>query len=102
MKRLLPLAALALAGCQTTQPQIEVREVPVPIACVDPAQIPQEPPRVGQRFNGDARHDLEILAPSAQALRQWGQDLRALLDRCVDESPAEDEALESGTVTAEG
>lgn len=81
------LLALLLGACATQQtpPPVEVREVPVPtpVACVDPAQIPAEPPTVGQRFNGDARHDLEILAPNAQALRKWGQDLKAMLDACV-------------------
>ena len=34
---------------------------------------------VGQRFNGDAKHDLQVLAPNARALREWGQQLHALL-----------------------
>lgn len=38
---------------------------------------------VGQRFNGDAKHDLQVLAPNAKALRDWGQQLRALLDGCA-------------------
>ena len=94
MTRLLPLAALALAlaGCKTlAPPPVEVREVlvPTPVTCIDPAEIPAEPPRVSRRFNGDAKHDLAILAPNAQALRKWGQDMRALLDRCVAKVPAE-------------
>lgn len=94
MKRLLPLAMLALAGCKTiAEPVVEVREVevPTPVACVDPAAIPAEPPTVGQRFNGDAKHDLAILAPSAQALRKWGQDMRAMLEQCATLAPAEAE-----------
>ena len=91
MKRLLPLVALALAGCKTMQPEVVVREVPVPVVCVDPAAIPPEPARVSERFNGDAKHDLQILAPSAQALRKWGQELQALLEGCAG-APAEDEA----------
>jgi hypothetical protein len=90
VKRLLLLAALvALAGCETVpEPPVEVPvepppPLPEPVACVDPEQIPDEPPTVASRFNGDARHDLEILAPSARALRQWGQDLRALLEGCL-------------------
>lgn len=99
MKRLLPLVALALAlpGCKTVAaPPVEVREVlvPTPVACIDPAEIPAEPPTVGGRFNGDAKHDLAILAPSAQALRKWGQDMRALLDRCLAAVP--DEAAAGG------
>lgn len=93
MTRLLPLAtlALALAGCKTLAEPPEVQHVfvPTPVACIDPAEIPAEPPTVSRRFNGDAKHDLAILAPSAQALRKWGQDMRALLDRCIAQVPAE-------------
>lgn len=89
MKRALLLGFL-LAGCAHKEPEVQVVEVPVisPVKCVDPTEIPPEPPRVGQRFTGDARHDLEILAPNAQALRQWGQDMRALLEKCVGRSPS--------------
>ena len=78
-------STLALAGCTTPEPQIQVQHaiVPAPVKCVDPTQIPKEPPRVSSQFNGDAKHDLEILAPSAQALREWGQQMRTLLERCV-------------------
>ena len=92
MKRCLPLLVLALAACKTVPPpEVEIREVPVPtpVACLDPAEIPAEPPTVGQRFNGDAKHDLAILAPNAQALRKWGQDMRALLEKCAAAAPAE-------------
>jgi hypothetical protein len=94
VKRILPLLALGLAGCKTVEPQVEIREVPVPVpvACVDPSAIPPEPPTVSQRFNGDARHDLQILAPSAQALRRWGQELRALLEGCTGEPASEPKA----------
>lgn len=100
MKRLIALILLGLAGCKTVaEPTVVVREVPVPVpvVCLDPADIPPEPPTVSQRFNGDAKHDLQILAPNAQALRKWGQDLQALLEGCAgaaaaeDEPPAEDE-----------
>lgn len=37
---------------------------------------------VGQKFNGDAKHDLQVLAPNAKALRDWGQQLRVLLRAC--------------------
>lgn len=94
MRRAILLTVL-VAGCAHTPPPVEIREVPVPtpVECVDPAEIPPEPPTVGQRFNGDAKHDLQILAPNAQALRQWGQDLRALLEACViEEADADAEA----------
>lgn len=94
MKRALPLILL-LAGCSTMK-QPEIREVPVPtpVACVDPSEIPPEPPRVADEFNGDARHDLEVLAPNARALRQWGQELRALLENCIAQAPGGEAALE--------
>jgi hypothetical protein len=72
---------MILTACQTTQPGIEVREVPVPtpVPCVNEADIPPEPPQVGDQFNGDAKHDLGILAPNALALRIWGRTLWALI-----------------------
>ncbi len=80
MKRLCVAATLALTACQTT-PGIEVREVPVPtpVRCVDPSDIPPEPGQVRDQFNGDAKHDLGILAPNALELRAWGRALRALI-----------------------
>lgn len=87
MKRSLLLVAL-LAGC-AHKPEVEIREVPVPtpVTCVDPNAIPAEPPRVARRFTGNARRDLEILAVNAQALRQWGQEMRSLLEKCVGRAP---------------
>lgn len=38
---------------------------------------------VGSKFNGDAKHDLQILAPNAKALRDWGQQMHAMLQACV-------------------
>jgi hypothetical protein len=75
------MAMLALVACQHREPAIEVREVPVPtpVRCVDPADIPPEPPQVGDQFNGDAKHDLGVLAPNALELRAWGRSLRALI-----------------------
>ena len=94
MKHSLALAAAAaVAGC-AHQPEVEIREVavPTPVTCVDPRRIPPEPPLVAQRFNGNARHDLVILAENAQALRGWGQEMRTLLEMCVGKAPAEQPA----------
>jgi hypothetical protein len=87
VKRVVLLAVL-VAGC-AHKPPVEVREVPVPVpvTCVDPSAIPAEPPRVAQRFTGNARRDLEILAESAQALRRWGREMRSLLEMCVGRAP---------------
>lgn len=94
MRRLLMLPALMLtlpaAMCQTTSPGIRVERVPVPtpVACVDPAAVPTEPPQVGDQLNGDAVHDLGIVAPSALLLRKWGESLRALIvPGCTTVSP---------------
>jgi hypothetical protein len=88
VKRALLLIAVFVAGCAHKQ-QVVIREVPVPtpVTCVDPRRIPPEPPRVAQRFNGNARHDLEILAKNAQELRLWGQEMRTLLEACVGKAP---------------
>lgn len=88
MKPALLILTVLVAGC-AHQREVEIREVavPTPVTCVDPARIPQEPPRVAQRFNGNARHDLEILAGNAQELRSWGQEMRSLLELCVGKAP---------------
>lgn len=78
----LALAAISLAACShDQQPGVEVRtvEVPTPVRCVDPADVPAEPEQVGDQLNGDAVHDLGIVAPSALELRKWGRSLRALI-----------------------
>jgi hypothetical protein len=38
---------------------------------------------VGSKFNGDAKHDLQVLAPNAKALRDWGEQLHAMLQACA-------------------
>lgn len=88
MKWVLAPAAL-LAGCAHQEPPVEVREVTVisPVKCVDPSRIPPEPRRVANRLNGDARHDLQIVAANARELRKWGQEMRALLEQCTGKAP---------------
>ena len=85
MKRLIPLILL-LGGCTTVQhhPATAAAAPPAPqTACLDPAQIPAEPPMVGNKFNCDARHDLQVLAPNAKALRDWGEQMHAMLMSCA-------------------
>jgi hypothetical protein len=94
MKRAILLLVVLTAGCRHAPQPPEIREVlvPTPVSCVDPAEIPPEPATVGQRFNGDAKHDLQILAPNARALREWGQALRGLLEACVIDEPGAEAA----------
>lgn len=73
---------LALTACATGQQQgIRTTLVPspTPVACVDPAQVPAEPPSVASQLTGDAVHDLGIVAASALDLRAYGRTLRALI-----------------------
>ena len=84
-RHLIPVLALMVAGCSHTQtPAIEVRtvevQVPVAVPCVDESDIPAEPGKVGDELNGDAAHDADILASVAIELRQWGRELRALIE----------------------
>ena len=88
MRRLSPLALLLLGGCAALRPHPQAAAtVPppaaVPTPCVDAAAIPAEPPMVGSRFNGDAKHDLQVLAPNAKALREWGEQMHAMLQGCA-------------------
>jgi hypothetical protein len=84
---------LLLGGCAALQkhPQAAAPQPPpaaVPAPCVDAAAIPAEPPTVGSRFNGDAKHDLQVLAPNARALREWGEQMHAMLLGCAAPNPS--------------
>jgi hypothetical protein len=96
------LAALLLGGCAALHKPPKAAVVPPPppvrVACVNAGQIPAEPPMVGTKFNGDAKHDLQVLAPNAQALRQWGQELRTLLEKCA-HPPIKPARVEAGAPT---
>jgi len=83
--RIAIIAALALAGCQTTQPGIVVKEVrvPVPVECLPAEQIPAEPPLVADDLTGNAAADLPIVAASAILLRSWGQTMHGALTACA-------------------
>lgn len=84
MKHALCLAPF-LASCATTQPAVELRtvEIPTPVPCLHEDQIPLEPGKVGSMLNGNAAHDLPIVAASALELRKWGGELMALVQGCV-------------------
>jgi hypothetical protein len=83
----LSLCALLMACATTSKPAVQVItqevKVPVPVACVDAKAVPAEPARVGDKLNGQAAHDADLLASSALLLRQWGRELRALVQPCL-------------------
>lgn len=85
----LSAAAFTLAGCAAhpTPPVIEARvervEVPVAVACVDPADVPAEPARVGDQLTGDATHDAGVLAAVDLRLRATLDKVLALMKGCV-------------------
>jgi hypothetical protein len=82
-------AALALAACSTTptaRPVVEkivTVEKPIPVACVDKSKVPVEPKHVAGDLNGQAVHDLDVIAASAIELRGWGETLAALIGPCT-------------------
>ena len=86
MNRTIMLLPLALAACGHTQTvtKLETVEVlkPVPVACVTAAQIPREPPLVGDQLNGDSGHDLDIVSASAIEVRKSLRVALALLIAC--------------------
>lgn len=79
MKVLIPIAALALAGCQTI-------EVPVP--CLTQEQLAEreaaEPEKVGDQLTGQADEDLRVVAGSAVRLRSWGRGNLDLVRACAE------------------
>lgn len=94
---LIALCALALAGCghqakDPPRPPVAVEvltvEVPTPVACIDLADIPGEPPQIAGALTGDARQDVLIFAASAAQLRAWGGRAVALLSGCTRRPPS--------------
>lgn len=69
------VAALLLAGCQTT------RYVQIPCLGKD-QQLPAEPPKIGDKLTGKADEDIKLIAGSNVRLRAWGQGLRTILEGC--------------------
>ncbi len=85
MRLLIAISAMALAGCQTTQPAVEIRtvKVPTPVPCLAADEIPAEPSTVADQLTGNAAADLPIVAASALMLRAWGREMFAALDACA-------------------
>jgi len=67
-----------LTGCGSDR----VVSVPTPVACVKPADVPDEPAPVASQLTGDARRDIAVVAVLALELRDYAGKLRALLKGC--------------------
>jgi starvation-inducible outer membrane lipoprotein len=85
--RILTASLFLLAGCSTVPGPVQVRTVeirtPVAISCVQTSQIPTAPPKVGSQLNGDAQHDLDVVAASAIRLRAALDVTLSLLGACA-------------------
>lgn len=79
MKPAILLAALALSGCATTK--YVTRD------CLTKAQLAeieaQAPPKVRDQLNGDAQHDVKILAANIVRLRAYEDLLTGSLRVCA-------------------
>ena len=84
--------ALSLSACGATTPppavelKIQRVEVPVPVICLTAKQyqdlIAGEPAKVSAQLNGQAAHDLDVVAASALRLRAYVGELQAALKAC--------------------
>ena len=85
------LLALTLSACATPQTGVQVVKqdvyVPVPVPCVKQSDIAAEPAPVGV-LPSDARASADLLGAADLTLRAWGHGLAAVLQACVDHSPA--------------
>lgn len=83
------LIVVALTGCATTPappvlfsaPSIEVR-IPIPISCIDAADIPTIPP-TALRPDADLRALAAQVAIDVLALQQYAEKVAALLAQCA-------------------
>lgn len=83
---LIVAAALTLAACAQTPPpaindKVVTVKVPVAIPCVDRSKIPA--PVAAAQINGDAVHDVSVLARTDLALRSAVDQLMALVGPCT-------------------
>ena len=83
-------ALTSLAGCASPgHVAIETRvvreTVTVATPCVKASDIPVKPKRVGDQLNGDAQHDVSILAAYALRLLKPLDQSLALLSACTTE-----------------
>ena len=79
MKRLAPIALLAVAACAHGPREARV---PVAVPCVNAHDIPAEVPPAGP-LPDEARAAADLLAAKVLELRGTDRELRALLRGCV-------------------
>jgi len=87
MKHLIPLLTVALlAGCGT-QTRIETVEtkIPVPVPCIDPADVPDEVPGADESVGKDSPPGEKIKAVlvERERLRKSDTTFRALVQGCL-------------------
>lgn len=85
-KMAIVVACLALAACASAPPpaiddKVVTVQVPVATRCVDPAKVPAAVPPA--QVNGDAEHDVSVLAQADLALRSAVDQLMALISPCT-------------------
>ena len=95
---LIALAIIAMCGgCTTarvppTRVVTSTRDVLVRVPCFTQDQAKgfqdAEPPHVGSQTNGQAAHDLMIVAPNAMDLRTWGEKMLAGIVGCAADQAA--------------
>jgi hypothetical protein len=84
MRRLLALSALAVlaSGCATTKTRW------VQTYCVTPDQYAKlksaEPGKIGSQLDGNAQHDLKLIAGNDLELRTFSDGLLGVIGSCVD------------------
>ena len=81
---LLMLAGCASPGRVAIETRVVREVVPVAVSCVKPADIPAMPARVGGSLDGDAVHDVSVLASYALRLRKALDQSLALLGACTE------------------
>ncbi|MBO9713170.1 hypothetical protein [Sphingomonas sp.] len=83
VRNLSALAPLLLAACSTATQPPRIVEVPVPVACLPAAKIPDPPRFDAVALTGNAVHDLDLVTAHALRLRAWGEGLHAALVACA-------------------
>lgn len=86
-KIVIAASALALAGCASSQPGIDVRTVEVPVVrvekCIAAEDVPETPPWLGRRKSRDARVLADILLARVFEWQVYGKKVEAVMKGCT-------------------